>query len=74
MIGDMAARSDASATPGPKVGAFMSFNVVSSSSNSLILPKSNPKTTLKHIYDCQSLFDISSTHKHQLSPEAIEKL
>ncbi len=35
----MAARSDAAAAPGPKDGAFMSFNVVCSSPNSVNLVK-----------------------------------
>ncbi len=43
----MAARLDAAAAPGPKDGAFMSFNVVCSSPNSVNLPLTHKE---KHIY------------------------
>ncbi len=70
----MAARSDAAATPGPKNGAFMSFNVVCSSPNSVSLPLIHKEITPKHIYDRQSLLDIGNAYKHQLSLVATEKL
>ncbi len=70
----MAARSDAAATPGPKDGAFMSFNAVCSSPNSVNLPLIHKEITPKHIYDRQSLLDIGNAYKHQLSPAATEKL
>ncbi len=70
----MAARSDAAATPGPKDGPFMSFNVICSSPNSVNLPLIHKKITPKYFYDCQSLLDIGNTYKHQLSPAATEKL
>ncbi len=69
----MAARSDAAATPGPKDGAFMSFNLVSSPPNNLTLPLIHKEITSKHIYARQSLLEISSAYKHQLSA-ATEKL
>ncbi len=69
----MAARSDAAATPGPKEGAFMSFNFVCSSPNSVNLPLIHKEITPKHIYDRQSLLDIGNAYKHQLSPVATEK-
>ncbi len=70
----MAARSDAAAALGPKDGAFMSFNVVCSSPNSVNLPLTHKEITPKHIYDRRSLLDISNAYKHQLAPAAIEKL
>ncbi len=70
----MAARSDAAAAPGPKDGAFMSFNVVCSSQNIVNLPPIHKEFSPEHIYDCQSLLDIGNAYKHQLSPEAAEKL
>ncbi len=45
----MAARSDAAAALGPKDGAFMSFNVVCSSPNSVNLPLTQKEITPKHI-------------------------
>ncbi len=56
----MAARSDAAAAPGPKDGAFMSFNVVCSSPNSVNLPLTHKEITPKHIYDRRSLLDIAT--------------
>ncbi len=70
----MAARSDAVAAPGPKDGAFMSFNVVCSSPNSVNLPLTHKEITPKHIYDRRSLLDIGNAYKQQLAPAAIEKL
>ncbi len=70
----MAARSDAAAALGPKDGAFMSFNVVCSSPNSVNLPLTHKEITPKHIYDRRSLLDIGNAYKHQLAPAAIEKL
>ncbi len=70
----MAARSDAAAAPGPKDGAFMSFNVVCSSPNSVNLPLTYKEITPKHIYDRRSLLDIGNAYKQQLAPAAIEKL
>ncbi|KAL0151177.1 hypothetical protein M9458_053690 [Cirrhinus mrigala] len=70
----MAVRSDAAATPGPNDGAFMSFNVVRSSPNSVNVPLKHRESTPKQIYDRQSLLEIGNAHKHQLSPAAIEKL
>ncbi len=70
----MAARSDAAAAPGPKDGAFMSFNVVCSSPNSVNLPLTHKEITPKHIYDRRSLLDIGNAYKQQLAPAAIEKL
>ncbi len=70
----MAMWSDAAATPGPKDGAFMSFNVVCSSPNSVNLPLIHKEFSPKHIYDRQSLLDIGNVYKHQLSPAATEKL
>ncbi len=70
----MAARSDAAAAPGPKDGAFMSFNVVCLSPNSVNLPLTHKEITPKHIYDRRSLLDIGNAYKHQLSPAATEKL
>ncbi len=70
----MAARSDTAAAPGPKDGAFMSFNVVWSSPNILKWPLTHKEITPKHIYDRQSLLDIDNAYKHQLSPAATEKL
>ncbi len=73
-FGKMVARSDAAAAPGPKDGAFMSFNVVCSSPNSVNLPLTHKEITPKHIYDRRSLLDIGNAYKHQLSPAATEKL
>ncbi len=70
----MAACSDAAAAPGPKDGAFMSFNVVCSSPNSVNLPLTHKEITPKHIYDRRSHLDIGNAYKHQLSPAATEKL
>ncbi len=70
----MAARSDTVATPGPKDGAFMSFNVVCSSPNGVNLPLIHKEITPKHIYDHQSLLDIGNAYKHQLLPVATDKL
>ncbi len=70
----MAARSDAAATPGPKDGAFMSFNVICLSPNSVNLQLIHKEITPKHIYDRQSLLDIDNAYKHKLSPVATEKL
>ncbi len=70
----MAARSDAAASPGPKDGAFMSFNVVCLSPNSINLQLIHKEITPKHIYDRQSLLDIGNAYKHQLSPADTEKL
>ncbi len=70
----MEARSDAAATPGPKNCVFMSVGLVSSSSNCLTLSENHQTNTLKHIYDRQSLLEISSVYKHQLSPVTTEKL
>ncbi len=70
----MAVRSDAAATPGPKDGAFMSFNVVCSSPNSVNLLPIHKEFSPKHIYDRQSLLDIGNAYKHELSPAATEKL
>ncbi len=70
----MAARSDAAAAPGPKDGAFMSFNVVCSSPNIVDLPPIHKEFSPEHIYDCQSLLDIGNAYKHELSPVAAEKL
>ncbi len=70
----MAERSDAAAAPGPKDGAFMSFNVVCSSPNSVNLPLTHKEITPKHIYDRRSLLDIGNAYKQQLAPAAIEKL
>ncbi len=53
----MAARLDAAAAPGSKDGAFMSFNVVCSSPNSVNLPLTHKE---KHIYDRRSLLDIGN--------------
>ncbi len=52
----------------------MSFNVICSSQSSVKLPLTHKEITPKHIYDRQSLLDIGNTYKHQLSPEATEKL
>ncbi len=70
----MAARSDAAAAPGPKDGAFMSFNVIFSSQNIVDLPPIHKEFSPEHIYDRQSLLDIGNAYIHQLSPEAAEKL
>ncbi|KAI2647723.1 hypothetical protein H4Q32_031236 [Labeo rohita] len=70
----MAARSDAAATPGPKNGAFVSFNVVCSSQNCVSLPLIHKEITQKYIYDRQSLLEIGNTHNHQLAPATTEKL
>ncbi len=70
----MAARSDAAASPGPKDGAFMTFNVVCSSPNSVDLPPIHKEFSPEHIYDRQSLLDIGNAYKHKLSPAATEKL
>ncbi len=69
----MAAQSDAAATPGPKDGAFMSFNVVCSSPNSVNLPLIHKEFSPKHIYDHQSLLDIGNAYKHQLTPADTER-
>ncbi len=58
----MAARFNAAAAPGPKDGAFMSFNVVCSSQNIVDLPVIHKEFSPKHIYDRQSAFWISATH------------
>ncbi len=58
----------------PKTVAFMSFNVVCSSPNSVNLPLTHKEITPKHIYDRRSLLDIGNAYKHQLSPAATEKL
>ncbi len=70
----MAARSDAAATPGPKNCVFMSVSLVSSSSNCLTLSQNHQTNTRKHIYDRQSLLEIGSVYKHQLSLVTNEKL
>ncbi len=70
----MAARSNAAAAPGPKDGAFMSFNVVCSSQNIVDLPVIHKEFSPKHIYDRQSLLDIGNAYKYELSPAAAEKL
>ncbi len=70
----MAAQSDAAAAPGPKDGAFMSFNVVCSSQNIVDLPAIYKEVSPEHIYDRQSLLDIGNAYKHELSPAAAEKL
>ncbi len=62
----MAARSDAAAAPGPKDGAFLSFNVVCSSPNSVNLPLTHKEITPKHIYDRRSLLDIGNTATEKL--------
>ncbi len=70
----MAARSDAAAAPGPKDGAFMSFNVVCSSQNIVDLPAIHKELSPEHIYDRQSFLDIGNAYKYELSPAAAEKL
>ncbi len=70
----MAARSDAAAAPGPKDGAFMSFNVVCSSQKIVDLPAIHKEFSPEHIYDRQSLLDIGNAYKHELSPAPAEKL
>ncbi len=70
----MAARFNAAAAPGPKDGAFMSFNVVCSSQNIVDLPVIHKEFSPKHIYDRQSLLDIGNAYKYELSPAAAEKL
>lgn len=70
----MAARSDAAATLGPKDDAFKSVSLISLSLNILNLPQNHQINTLKHIYDRQSLLEISSLYKHQLAPPTTEKL
>ncbi len=70
----MAARSDAAAAPGPKDGAFMSFNVICSSQNIVDLLPILKEFSPEHIYDRQSLLDIGNAYIHELSPEAAEKL
>ncbi len=70
----IAARFNAAAAPGPKDGAFMSFNVVCLSQNIVNLPQIHKEFSPEHIYDRQSLLDIGNAYKHQLSPEAAEKL
>ncbi len=67
-------RSDAAAAPGPKNGAFMSFNVVCSSPNIVDLPPIHKEFSPEHIYDRQSHLDIGNAYKHELSPVAAEKL
>ncbi len=68
----MAARFNAAAARGPKDGAFMSFNVVCQ--NIVDLLRIHKEFSPEHIYDRQSLLDICNAYKHQLSPEAAEKL
>ncbi len=63
----MAARSNTAAAPGPKDGAFMSFNVVCSSQNIVDLPVIHKEFSPKHIYDRQSLLDIGNAYKYELS-------
>ncbi len=63
----MAARFNAAAAPGPKDGAFMSFNVVCSSQNIVDLPVIHKEFSPKHIYDRQSAFWISATHTNMNS-------
>ncbi len=70
----MKARWDAAATPGPKNFVFMSASLVSSSSNCLTLSQNLQINTRKHIYDRQSLLEIGSVYKHQLSPVTTDKL
>ncbi len=70
----MAARFNAAAAPGPKDGAFMSFNVVCSSQNIVDLPVIHKEFSPKHIYDRKSLLDIGNAYKYELSPAAAEKL
>ncbi len=70
----MAVHSDAAATPGSKNCVFMSVSLVSSSSNCLTLSQNHQTNTRKHIYDRQSLLEIGSVYKHQLSPVTTEKL
>ncbi len=70
----MAVRSNAAAAPGPKDGAFMSFNVVCSSQNIVDLPVIHKEFSPKHIYDRQSLLDIGNAYKYELSPADAEKL
>lgn len=70
----MAAQSNAAATPGPKDGAFKSASLISSSLNSLNLPQNHQINARKHIYDCQSLLEIGSVYKLQLSPATTEKI
>ncbi len=77
MIGSltkMVARSDAVATPGPKNCVFMSFSLVSSSSNCLTLSQNHQINTRKCIFNRHRLLEISSVYKHQLSPVTTEKL
>ncbi len=70
----MAVRSDAAAAPGPKDGAFMSFNFVCSSQNIVDLPAIHKEFSPEHIYDRQSLLNIGNAYKDELSPAAAEKL
>ncbi len=67
----MAARSDAAAAPGPKDGAFMSFNVIYSSQNIVDLRAIHKEFSPEHH---QSLLDIGNAYKHELSPATAEKL
>ncbi len=66
--------SDAEASPGSKDGAFLSFNVVCSSPNSVTLSLVHKEITPKLIYDRQRLLDIGNAYKDQLSLAATEKL
>ncbi len=74
MVPKIAVRSDAAATPGPKNSVFMSVSLISSSSNCLTLSQNHQTNPRKHIYDRQSLLEIGSEYKHQLSPVTTEKL
>ncbi len=47
-------------------GSFMSVSLISSFSNCLTLSQNHQTNTRKHIYDRQSLLEISSVYKHQL--------
>ncbi len=62
------------ATLGPKNCVFMSVSLVSSSSKWLTLSQNHQINTRKHIYGRQSLLEIGSVYKHQVSPVTIEKL
>ncbi len=74
MVPKIAVRSDVAATPGPKNSVFMSVSLISSSSNCLTLSQNHQTNPRKHIYDRQSLLEIGSEYKHQLSPVTTEKL
>lgn len=56
----MAARSDTAATPGPKDGAFMSFNIICSSPN---IPQIHGEITPRHLLDIGNMFK----HKQRTS-------